>query len=462
MFLFAGCKTLQAPAERTAPALPAAFSGTQDSGSSANINWRSYFGDSILVNLIDEGLKNNPDLYIAFQKAEVARANVMQNRGALFPSVSGNISLAQRKFGLYTMDGAGNISTYMRPGEIVPIHLPDYYIGLQTSWEADIWGKLRNKRKSAFARYLSGMEGVNFVRTNLVADIANAYYELLGLDNQLSVIHETIKIQEMALELVTLQKQSGAANQLAVEQFSAQLLRSQGMEYETRQRITVVENRINFLVGRFPQKIERDANLFNRPLPVQPTTGLPADLIGNRPDIRQAELELAATKADTRAAKAAFYPSLNITGAYGFQAFKSGLLFLNPQSVAYTAMGNLLMPLINRSAIKANFTTATARQQEALCEYQRTILTAYIEVYNELSLLRNLEKINELKSKEVDVFTKSIETSSELFKTNRATYLEVLMTQKNTLEARIELLEAKKRQFHSMINIYKALGGGWR
>jgi len=461
-FALISCKISKPLENNTVKNMPQSFAASKDSSNSADIKWKGYFNDANLIELIDISLKNNMDMLIALQRIEAAGAVLLLRKGAMLPNLNFGVSAAQRRFGLYTMDGAGNISTQITPGQIVPINLPDYFIGLQTSWEIDVWGKLRNKKKAAIARYLSSVEGKNAVVTNLIADLANSYYELLALDNELDIIRETIKLQENALELISIQKQAGVANELAVQQFQAQVFNSKTMEFEVQQKITEGENKINVLMGRYPQAITRNKSELNKALPFNPSIGIPTHLLKNRPDIKKAEFELIASSADVKSAKAAFYPSLNINGSLGFQAFKTGLLFTNPQSLAYSLLGNLMAPLINRSAIKAEFKTANALQQEALYNYQKTILNGYVEVYNEVARINNLEKIVDFKTQQANALSQSIETSSDLFKTGRATYVEVLMTQQGSLQSKLEVIDAKKRQYHAIVDIYKALGGGWK
>ena len=459
---FGACKTKEVPLKNTAKNLPSSFGDSKDSLTSAITNWKGYFVDPNLLELIDTALTSNLDLFIALQKMEAAKAGIGAAKGLLLPNLSAGASAAQRKFGLYTMDGAGNISTYITPGQIVPVHLPDYYFGLQTTWEVDIWGKLRNKKKAALSRYLSTSEGKNLVITNLIAEVATAYYQLLALDNELDIIRETIQLQGDAFELVSIQKEATAANELAVKQLESQVLNSKALEYEILLKINEFENKMNFLLNRYPQTIKRNKSEFTKPLPFKLEVGIPVDLLKNRPDIRRAEYELVATKADLKAARVAFYPTLNIMGGPGFQAFKMAYLFMNPASVAYSVVGTLSAPLINRSSIKAAFKTANANQQEALFNCQKSILHGYIEVYNEIVTIKNLEKIHQLKSNEVAVLSEAIDASAVLFRTGRANYVEVLMTQKGALQSKIELVNIKQRQFNALVNIYKALGGGWR
>jgi outer membrane protein, multidrug efflux system len=459
---YSGCKTPQTIVNADRKPMPQSFEETKDSTNSADIKWKDFFADKNIITLIDTALKNNFEVLMTLQKIEIARNDLRLTKGAMLPTVNSNFAYLQRKFGYYTMDDAGNRTTEITPEQIIPTNLPDYYIGLQTAWEVDIWGKLSNKKKAAFSRYLSSVEGTNLVLTNLISEVVTTYYELLALDNELDIIRETIKLQQDALEIIKVQKEAGATNELAVKQFEAEVLNSQGLEFETLQQVTENENKLNFLLGRFPQPIVRERSNFTSQIPTQIKTGIPSQLLKNRPDIKQAEFELLATKFDVRAAKAAFYPSFTITGSLGFQAFNTAFLFTSPQSLAYNLLGSLTTPLLNRSAIKAQFNNAKVNQLEAMYNYQKTILNGYVEVSNELSSIKNLEQIYDRKTKQVEVLTQSIDISNDLFKSGRATYFEVLMIQSSSLQSKLELVNTKKRQLNATVNIYKALGGGWR
>ncbi|MGZ3932458.1 MAG: TolC family protein, partial [Bacteroidia bacterium] len=339
--------------------------------------------------------------------------------------------------------------------------LGDFLLGLNVSWEVDIWKKLRNSRKVAILRYLSTTEGKNFTVTRLVAEIANSYYELMALDNQLDILKKNIAIYQNSLEIVKLEKQSARVTELAVRRFEAEVLKNQSRQFYIMQQITVTENRINFLVGRFPQPITRNSQNFTNLVPDTIHSGIPSQLLQNRPDIRQAEQELAASKLDVKVAKAEFYPMLTITAGAGYQAFNPAYLLQTPQSLLYALAGQLVAPLVNRNAIKANYYSANSRQIQAVYNYERTVLNAYIEVANQLSNISNLKKSYDLKAKQVLTLTQSIDISTVLFKSARADYMEVLLTQRDALESKFELIETKKQQMNAMVNIYQALGGGW-
>jgi NodT family efflux transporter outer membrane factor (OMF) lipoprotein len=457
-----GCASLDTNLSIPEKAIPASFQNQKNTATTiADISWRQYFTDPLLVKLIDTAVANNLDLQIALQRIEVSRSSVKLANGALLPKVDLSIGGGVQKFGLYTMDGAGNASTEITPGQIVPENLTDLFLGLQASWEVDVWGKLRSQRKAAIEGYLSSIEGTHFVISNLVSDIAVNYNELLALDNELDIIRQTIQKQQEALEVVKLQKEAGRANELAVQQFRAQLLNTQALEKQRLQQITEAENRLNFLLGRYPQPIERKKEVLFEAVPQQIASGVPSQLLANRPDVREAEHQIEASKFDLKAARAAFFPNFNITATLGYQAFNPEFLFQTPASLAYSLFGTVVAPLINMNALKAQFNTAKANQLTAMYNYQKTILNGYVEVSNELANIKNLEQIHAQKKQQSEALKKSIETSDELYKSARATYLEVLIAQQNALQANLELIDVTKRQRISTVKIYKALGGGW-
>jgi NodT family efflux transporter outer membrane factor (OMF) lipoprotein len=458
---FTSCKMLAPVQNIEKPQTPETYGNSNDTINSAAVKWKTFFPDKNLENLIDIALKNNLELQITLQEIEIARNEARLKKGLLFPTISGGVSVGNEKVGRYTSQGAGDASADITPGYGVPESLNDFALGLHASWEVDIWKKLRNSKKAAVSRYLSTIEGKNFVVTNLIAEIANSYYELLSLDNQLDVIKETIELQKNALEIVKFQKEAARVSELAVKKYEAEVLNSQSQEFDIQQQIKENENKINFLLGRYPQPIVRDKTVFINQIPQQIKAGIPSQLLANRPDIKQAELELLAAKCDVKAAQAEFYPSFNISGGIGFQAFKPSYLFTTPESLAYSLLGELTAPLINRSAIKAEFNKAKAFQVQAMYNYQKTILNGYVEVSNELSNIKNLEQLYDLKNKEVQALNNSIAISNDLFKSSKVDYFEVLMTQRDALSSKLELIEAKKRQFNSVINVYRALGGGW-
>ena len=464
----AGCKA-PAPEAPITPsaAVPESFGASapaQDANNNTStLAWKDYFKDQNLVDLIDVALKNNQELNITLQEIEIAKNDIRVKKGLLLPTVGVRAGAGVEKVGRYTSQGAGDATTEIKPGKETPDPLGDFTISAYANWEVDIWKKLRNSKKAALNRYLATVEGKNFVITNLIAEVADSYYELMALDNQLDIVKQTIKLQTNALEIVKIQKQAARATELGVKKFEAEVLTSRSMEFDILQQIREAENKINFLLGRYPQEIKRtNSNNFLSLLPAAVSSGIPSQLLANRPDIKQAELELVAAKLDVKVARAEFYPSLNITAAIGVDAFKPSYLLTMPESLLYSLAGELAAPLINRNAIKAEFASANARQLQALYNYDRTVLNAYLEVSNQLSKIENLQKGYDLKSQQVDALNTSIDVSNDLFKSARVDYFEVLMTQRDALEAKLELVDTKKEQLNAAVHVYRDLGGGWK
>jgi NodT family efflux transporter outer membrane factor (OMF) lipoprotein len=467
VLMTAGCKDLQLAVKTENTTVPASFQAsvdtllTTDTLNTAAIRWRTFFTDPNLHALIDTALKNNQELNITLQEIEIARNEVRVRKGDILPSAGLAASAGVEKVGRYTSQGANDANTDIAPGRETPEPLPDFMAGAYATWEVDIWHKLRNAKKSAYNRYLSSVEGRNFMVTNLVAEIADAYYELLALDNQLDIVQQNIEIQSNALKIVKMEKEATRVTELAVRKFEAEVYHTQSLQYDIRQRITETENRINFLVGRFPQHVTRSSQSFSTLVPDTVYAGVPSQLLENRADIRQAELELSAAKLDVKVARARFYPSLTISAGVGLEAFDPTFFVKTPQSMLYSLAGDLVAPLINRNALKATYYNANAKQIQAVYDYEQTILNAYIEVANQLARIRNLKASYDLKEKQVQALNQSVAISTNLFKSAKADYMEVLLTQRDALESKFDLIETRMEQMNAMVNMYRALGGGW-
>ncbi|MCL4727641.1 putative outer-membrane efflux protein [Candidatus Kuenenia stuttgartiensis] len=459
--VFKGCAPMLSQKTENS-SVPESYNNVQDTVNTAEVSWMKFFTDTSLIALIDTALQNNQELNITLQEIIIAENEVQARKGEYLPFVNLKMGAGAEKVGEFTRNGAVEENLDIKSGKEFPEPLPDYLISANVSWEVDIWKKLRNAKKAAALRYLSTIEGKNFIVTKLIAEISSSYYELMALDNMLEVVKKYIEIQKNALKTVKLQKEAAKATELAVRKFEAEVLKNQSYQYNIEQKITETENRINFLVGRFPQPVQRNSQGYNDLVPDTIHAGLPSQLLTNRPDIKQAELELAAAKLDVKVARARFYPSLDIVAGVGYQAFDLKYLIRTPESILYNLAGELAVPLINRNAIKATYNNANAKQIQAVYNYERTVLNAYIEVVNKLSKISNLGKNYDLKAKQVQALTQSITIADNLFKSARADYLEVLMTQRDALEAKMELIETKVQQMNAMVNIYQALGGGWK
>lgn len=446
---------------RTLPAHFATTSGAASRALEAGANvgqtsWREFFSDPRLVTLIETALRNNQELNLQVQELLIAKYEIMAASGEYLPKVSAEVGAGIDKVGAHTSQGVADEANG------VPNPLADYRFGFSASWEVDVWKKLRNAAKAATFRYLASVEGRNFAVTRLVAEIASTYTELAALDRQLQVLDSNIDIQEQALEVVKLQKLAARVTQLAVQRFEAEVLANRSRKFRILQQIVEKENHLNFLVGRFPQKITRDAGGLDQPLPDLVRVGVPATLLDNRPDVRRAEHALEASKLDVEVAKARFYPALSIEAGVGYEAFNAEHLVATPESLVGNLAGNLSAPLLNRRAIEADYFAANARQVRAVIEYEQAVLTAFTEVSNQLSLLDNLQRSFELEARQVETLNQAIAVSNTLFQSARADYMEVLLTRRDALEAQIELINTQREQRLAMVHLYEALGGGWR
>jgi multidrug efflux system outer membrane protein len=440
--------------------VPKVFSPVVDSTNTSRVSWRSFFTDPYLAALIDSALVKNQDLNIMLQEITIAQNEVRARKGQYLPFINIGGAAGVEKSARYTRPGSVEANSQIEPGKQFPDPLPDVMLAASASWEVDIWNKLRNAKKSAVYKFLATTAGKNFMVTHLIAEVANSYYDLMALDNQLEILKMNIEIQKNALEIVRLEKNAAKVTELAVRRFEAEVLKNQSRQFYISQQIIETENRINFLVGRFPQPVARNSQAFVKLVPDSVHTGLPSQLLENRPDVKQAELDLAAAKLDVKVAKAYFYPTLMITARAGYEAFNPAML-IKPESMLYSLAGELVGPLVNRNSIKANYYSANAKQIQAVYNYERTVLNAYIEVANQMSNIGNLEKSYGLKLKQVEALTRSIDIATGLFKSARADYMEVLLTQRDALESRFDLVETKKQRMNAMVNVYQALGGGW-
>jgi len=456
---FAACKIPALVSKQENKSVPVYYNTASDSTNIASIKWRNYFTDPYLISLIDSALKNNQELNIALREIEIDKNEIQARKGEYLPFVNVGGAAGIDKTGKYTWDGFAEEDLKANPDR-GPKYIGDFRTGIYASWELDVWKKLRTAKKSAALKYLSTIEGRNFMVTNMIAEISSAYYELLALDNMMSIIKQNIELQQNALKMVKLEKEAAKVSQLAVNRFEAQLLHTQNLQYDIQQQIIETENKINFLAGRFSQHVAR-TNISLNEIPVDMVqSGIPTQLLLNRPDIRQAELTLAAAKLDVQVARTNFYPSFRLTAGTGFTAFNPGFLFA-PASLLYNFAADAVGPIINKYGITAVYKNANEKQIISAYEYERTILSACIEVANQLSFINNYKNSYETKSKEVEILNQSVDISNKLFISSKADYIEVLLTQREALDSRIELIETKLKQLQAKVNIYRTLGGGW-
>lgn len=432
--------------------------------SSAQLGINEFYNDPILTGLIDQALVSNQELRILNEEVEIASNEILARRGAYWPFVNFRADIGIDKPSLFTPLGAAEDQLEFLPGKHFPDPLPNFLGAFNLFWQLDIWRELRNARDAAVQRYFAARERRNYFVTRLVAEIAENYYGLIALDQRLENLDMIIRLQEQSLEVAEAQKAAGRGTELAVQRFRAEVRKNQSQKLIVKQEMIEVENRINFLVNRPPQPVERpsfnlagfiDLNIHRLSL------GIPAQLLQNRPDIRQAERELTAAGLDVQVARAHFFPRLDITASIGYQAFNPKYLFVTPEALIFNVAGDLVAPVINKKAIQAEYLNANARQLQAIYNYQRTILNAFTEVINRMARVENFSKSIEFKKRQLESLEASVEAATKLYQAARAEYIEVLFAQRDLLEARAVLIETKQQQLSAIVSVYQALGDGW-
>lgn len=426
-----------------------------------NINWNEWFEDPQLIELIDIALANNQEIAIMLQRINMAANEVYAREGEYLPQVSAGTEAEIGKVGEFTREGAVEEELKVREEKAFPDPLANLRLGLNASWELDVWHKLRDASKVASLEYLASIEHRKFFVTELVAEVSRTYYELLALDNHLSNLDSTIQIQHNVLNTIEQLKNFGRASSLSVARFNAEVSKNQSERFLIQQEIVETENKLNLLLGRMPQPIKRDAGQLMTASLHKPSAGVPSELLANRNDIRQAELELQAAKLDIEVAKANFYPSFTLRAGVGLESFDARYLFNVPESLAYSLSGDMFAPLINRRAIEAQYNNASAAQIQAAYDYEYTVIRAVSEVTGRLTRLDNLAQSYTLKDQQIKQLETSIDIANQLFASARGEYLEVLLAQREALEAKSELIDTRKEQLTALVELYQALGGGW-
>jgi NodT family efflux transporter outer membrane factor (OMF) lipoprotein len=461
LLLASGCQIPGLRSPDPGPILPADYYGAASPDSSAEIGIDEFFDEPSLTQLITQGLAQNQELKIRNQEIQIASNEILARSGAYLPFIGLGSSNGFLRASRFTPMGAAEDQLTFPGGGRFPDPVPNVGFSANLFWQIDYLRQLRNARDAAVQRYCEAIEARDYLITKLVAEIADKYYELAALDQRIVYVNQTIELQEKSLEVARAQKEAARGTELAVQRFLAEVRKNESQKLIIRQRIIEIENRINFLAGRYPQFVDRQSwdfiKLDSRILSV----GLPPQLLQNRRDIRAAELEVAASGLDVAVARANFFPKLAITAGVGYEAFNPRYLF-DPGSFVANAAGELVAPLINKRAIRADYLSANARQLQAIYNYQRTVLNAFTEVVNQLSKVENYRKSVAIKLEQVKALEESVNVATDLFMAARpeAQYIDVLFAQRDLLEAKTVLIETKQQQLSAIVNAYQALGGG--
>ena len=434
-----GIYTKYQPAETTPDNLYGEEVAVDDTTNFGNVNWRELFTDPQLQALIEQGLQNNTDLRSAQLQIEEAEAALMSAKLAFLPSFAlspqGTIS---------SFDGGKATKTYTLP--------------VTASWELDIFGRLRNAKQQAKALYAQSKDYQQAVRTQLIAGIANVYYTLLMLDEQLAISQQTEEAWKETVASTRALMDAGLANEAATSQMEAAYYSVQTSILDLKEQINQVENSLALLLAETPRRYER-GKLADQRLPEDVAVGVPMQMLSNRPDVRAAERSLEQAFYATNQARAAFYPSIVLSGSAGWTN-SAGSMIVNPGKFLASAVGSLTQPLFNKGQIMAQYRIAKAQQEEASLSFQQALLNAGSEVNGALVACQTSKAKTLLFEKQIQSLEKALESTSLLMEHGTTTYLEVLTARQSLLSAQLSQTANRFTEIQSVINLYQALGGG--
>lgn len=407
--------------------------GPSDTVSTASVSWDKMFTDPILQEWISLGLQHNTDMNVAHLKVQESQAYLLAARRALLPGVS------------FSASGGGFPGTFSAQ--------------VGASWESDIFGSLRNSKRKAEAALEQTEAYRQAVQTELVATIANSYYMLLMLDEQLKISRRTLTTWEENIRAMEALKRAGKTNEAAVLQAKSNKLSVEASVLTLEKEILAVENSFCALLGTVPMAIER-GTLDAQELPHRLCAGVPAELLSRRPDVRQAEMTLAQCFYDTNIARAAFYPNLSLSGALGWTT-GNGAIVLDPGSLIANLIGSLAQPIFNRGVLKSRKLAAESIYKQALYGFRQSLLDAGVEVNNAITMWETAKRRVEIDKKQIVNLQAAVWNTQLLMKHGNASYLEVLTAQKNLLQVELGEVSDRFDEFQSVINLYHALGGGY-
>ncbi|KDN54565.1 TolC family protein [Flavobacterium seoulense] len=429
---------------------------SKDSSSIADLDWKNFFTEKDIIQLIDSAVTRNNDLQIATKNIEIAQYRFTQSKWGNIPQVNFAVNAT-------TSNPSDNSFTGMNLNQALgQKHIDDYSAGVSLSWEADIWGKIKNQKKGAFASYLQSEEVKKALQTTIVANVAKGYYNLLMLDAQLNIARQNLKLNDSTTKIIQLKYDSGQGTTLAIQQSEAQQLNAAQLIPLLEQNIAIQENALSVLTGSFPDSKARNTSLNAIELKNNTAIGIPSLLVSRRPDVKSAELALKVANANVGITKADLYPSLKITAQGGANSFETSSWFTMPASLFGTVAGGLTQPLLNGKRLRTQYNIALAEREKSVLSFRQTVLVAVSEISDALVKVEKLEQQESFLNQKVKTLQQAIKNSNLLFKNGMAEYLEVLSAQTNLLQSELELANMKREQLAANIELYRALGGGWK
>ena len=427
-----------------------------DTSSIADIEWKNFFTNPELRILIEKGLTYNHDLLAAMKRIDIAQQRVKQSRALLLPSIN------MQADGQISRPSDNSLNGISLNSFLGKSYLENYNAALTISWEADIWGKIRGRKEAALAEYLKTGEALKAVQTQLIADIANGYFNLMMLDKQLEIARRNLVLNDSFVTATRLLKDAGLGNALAVQQAESQRLSTALLVPQLEQRIALQENALQTLTGQLPSPVSRNTTLNEFSVNDHLPAGLPVAMVSRRPDVRSAELTLQIANTQIGITRANMYPAFNITAGGGLESFKASNWLNIPGSLFGLAGATIIQPVLNRRTLKTEYEVAKLEREQAVIRFRQSVLQAVEEVSDAMVQLNKLKEQEQIVTAQVDTLHHAVFNAQLLFKSDLANYLEVISAQQNALVAELSLASVQRQHLDAMVELYRSLGGGWK
>ncbi|SFF09892.1 efflux transporter, outer membrane factor (OMF) lipoprotein, NodT family [Chitinophaga sp. CF118] len=420
-------------------------------GDTVLLPWRTFFKDAQLVSLIEKALAKNSEVSIAMMNMEQLELAYKQAKSGLLPTLDLNVGASRNYLSKNSLNGSLS-SQFLGTS-----YMDDYSATLRLSWEADIWGKAKMQKRSAWANYFAEKENLLALKTRIIVQVAQAYYNLISLDEQLKIAQKNIALSDSTLSMIRLQFNSGQINSLAVEQAEAQKKTTELLVPLALKNIAVQENALSLLSGSYPDSIERTTNLISEEVF---SSGVPALLLSRRPDIKAAEYAVVSANSKTGLAKAAMYPAISLTPSIGANSFKINTWFDLPGSLVKNIGVNLTQPIFQKRSLKTAYEVAEIEQKKSIVQFKQSVLTAVGEVSDAMARSQYASERIELANRKSASLAKATKDAMMLYQSGMATYLEVITAQNNALQNDLEAISIKQEKVNAITDLYRALGGG--
>jgi NodT family efflux transporter outer membrane factor (OMF) lipoprotein len=457
LVVFTACKVSK---DIVTPAaeLPANFRNavTADTNSIGDIKWKNFFRDVSLQRMISNAIGKNYDMQLAVKNIEAAQLLLKQTKWSYLPDARLQLTANSNRPSDNSLNGLSAKSF------LGTTHVEDYSANISLSWEADIWGKIKNQRAGALAGYLQTEEARKAIQTNIVASVSQGFYNLLMLDAQIDIAQKNIALNDSTLRIIRLQYDAGQVTSLAVEQAEAQRLTASALVPQLEKNIAIQENALSILAGELPDRIQRNITLNQVSISDSLSTGVPANMVSRRPDVKSYELALARANAQVGITKANMYPTLSITAGGGLNSFKATNWFNVPASLFGVVSGGIVQPLFQKKQLTTAYEIAKVEREKSVIEFRQSVLYAVGEVSDALVRIEKLKTEQSIAATRVSTLQKAIATSNMLFSSGMANYLEVITAQANVLQSELELAAITREQLSAKVELYRSLGGGWK